>query len=86
MRNLRVVYIALDTIEAAVVTGVLASAGIEGRVRDMTISPYPVSFGPLGEKHILVVEEQAEDARGVLRTALEDGFLRAEGLLVEDNR
>jgi len=86
MSHLRVVYIALDAIEASAVTGVLAAAGIEGRVRDMGISPYPVSFGPLGEKHILVAEEQADEAMSVLRAALEDGFLRAEGILVETGR
>ena len=84
MSNLRVIYIALDTIEASAVIGVLATRGIEGRIRDMTISPYPVSFGPLGEKHILVPEEQAEEGISALRTALEDGFLRVDGILVED--
>jgi len=86
MSDLRVVYIALDAIEASAVTGVLAAVGIEGRVRDMAISPYPVSFGPLGEKHILVPEEQAERANSALRTAQEDGFLRAEGILIEERR
>ena len=86
MGNLRVVYIAFDAIETAAVTGVLAAAGIEARVRDMTISPYPVSLGPLGEKHILVPEEQTEEARAALRSALEDGFLRPEGILLGDGR
>jgi len=86
MSNLRVVYIALDAIEASAVTGVLAGAGIEARVRDMTISPYPVSLGPLGERHILVPEDQTEEARAALRSAIEDGFLRPEGILIEDSR
>jgi len=81
--SLSIVYIALDAIEASAVTGVLSAAGIEGRVRDMTITPYPISFGPLGERHILVPAEHAEEARALLRAALEDGFLRAEGILVE---
>jgi len=86
MSNLRVVYIALDAIEASAVAGVLAAAGIEVRIRDMSISPYPVSLGPLGEKHLLVFEEQVEEARSLLRAALQDGFLRSEGILIEEAR
>ncbi len=52
-------------------------------MRDMTITPYPVTLGPLGERHILVRAEDAEEARALLRAALEDGFLREEGILVE---
>lgn len=78
------VYVALDPIEASAVTGVLAAVGIEGRLRDMTITPYPVTLGPLGERHILVPEDQAEEARALLRTAREDDFLRKDGIIVEE--
>lgn len=69
------VYIALDLIEVGAVTGLLESEGIEARVRDMTIRPYPVSVGPLGEKRIAVAGDQAGRARELLRRAVEDGIL-----------
>lgn len=77
-----VVYVARDPLEVSAVTGLLASAGIEARVRDMTVSPYPVTFGPLGEKHVLVRGEQARHARSVLDRARRDGFLPEHGLVV----
>lgn len=80
---LALVYVALDHIEASAVTGVLASAGIEARVLDMTITPYPVTLGPLGERRILVPSGEAADARALLRAARDDGFLREGGILVE---
>ncbi|MEW6489739.1 MAG: DUF2007 domain-containing protein [Thermodesulfobacteriota bacterium] len=82
--SLTLVYVALDHIEAFAVTGVLASAGIEARVLDMTITPYPVTLGPLGERRILVASEHAAEARDLLRVAREDGFLREGGIVVEE--
>jgi len=76
------VYVALDAVEVAAVTGVLASAGIGARVRDMTVTPYPVSIGPLGEKRIDVPAEQAAEARRLLRLAADDGYLRAGALVM----
>lgn len=84
LSTLALVYVALDDIEASAVTGVLASAGIEARVLDMTITPYPVALGPLGERRILVASDQAADARDLLREAREDGFLRKGGIVVEE--
>jgi hypothetical protein len=69
------VYIALDIIEVSVVTNLLESAGVEPRVRDMTIGVYPVAVGPLGEKRISVPRAQANLARETLLRAVEDGVL-----------
>lgn len=80
---LALVYVALDDIETSAATGVLAAAGVEARVLDMTITPYPVALGPLGERRILVPSDQAAQARALLRTAREDGFLREGGIVVE---
>ncbi len=77
-QDLVVVYIALDVIEATVVTGLLESAGIEPWVRDMTVRPYPVSVGPMGEKRVAVPRTDAERARDLLRRAVEDGVLPRE--------
>lgn len=69
------VYTAFDVIEASVVTGILESAGLEPRVRDLTVTPYPVSVGPLSEKRIAVPRHQAREARSLLEKAIEDGVL-----------
>ena len=69
------VYIALDVIEVSVVTSLLESAGMEPRIRDMTIRSYPVTVGPLGEKRVAVPRLQAGLARETLRRAVEDGVL-----------
>lgn len=79
--DFEVVYIARDPLEAAAVTGLLEAEEIEHRVRDMTISPYPVSFGPLGERHILVPEEHLDNARAILDRARRDGFLPQDGIV-----
>lgn len=69
------VYVTSDAIEATAVTGMLESAGLDARIRDMAITPYPVTIGPLSEKRILVPADQAEEALAILRRAAEDGFL-----------
>jgi hypothetical protein len=78
------VYVALDAIEVSAVTGLLESAGLEVRVRDMTITPYPISIGPLGEKRIFVPRQHAQEARRVLHQAWKDGFLKNEGNIIDD--
>lgn len=77
------VYIALESVEASAVTGLLEDAGLSPRVRDMTITPYPVALGPLGEKRVAVPTPQAPLARELLHHAVEDGFLRAQGIILE---
>ncbi|RMG86033.1 MAG: DUF2007 domain-containing protein [Candidatus Dadabacteria bacterium] len=79
------VYVALDAVEASAVTGLLASAGLEVRVRDMGVTPYPVSIGPLGEKRIEVPADRAEEARRILRQAARDGYLRPGALVQEED-
>ncbi len=76
------VYIALDAVEASAVTNLLQSRGIRALVRDMSISPYPVTFGPLGEKRIAVPADSEDAAREILSRAIGDGYLRAEGIIV----
>lgn len=78
------VYIAQDRVEASAVLALLHGADLDPRLRDMTITPYPVSFGPMGEKRIAVPREQGEEARRLLRQAIEDGYLRRHGIVVEN--
>lgn len=72
------VYLASEPIEAAVVKGILDSAGLDARIRDMTVTPYPVTIGPLSEKRIVVPAGQAQEARAILRRAAEDGILEQD--------
>lgn len=74
-RDMVQVYTTFDVIEASVVTGILEGAGLEPVVRDLTVTPYPVSVGPLSEKRIAVPCSQAEEARSLLERAVEDGVL-----------
>lgn len=69
------VYVARDPVEASAVVAVLGAEGVEAAVRDMGVTPYPVSLGPLGEKRILVAAEDEGVAVAVLRRAVEDGVL-----------
>ncbi|MHB8765476.1 MAG: putative signal transducing protein [Deferrisomatales bacterium] len=80
------VYVALDPVEASAVEGLLAGAGFDVRLRNMAITPYPVSFGPLGEKRVAVPSAEAERAREVLREAVADGFLRPQGIILDPPR
>ncbi len=69
------VYRALNDVEAVTVTALLESAGIQARIRDMTVRPYPVSLGPLAERRIWVPAAQAWWAASVLDAAVSDGVL-----------
>lgn len=72
------VYVASEPIEASVVKGILDSAGLDARIRDMTVTPYPLTIGPLSEKRIVVPAGQAQEAQTILRRAAEDGILEPD--------
>ena len=69
------VFVCHDTITAQAVVGLLETQGIETRVRDLSVSPYPVSIGPLSERHIEVPSEDAQRAAAALDAARRDGIL-----------
>jgi hypothetical protein len=69
------VYTCYDPIAADAVAGMLEAEGIAARVRDLTVSPYPVSIGPLSERRIEVPAKDAERAAAVLAEAKGDGVL-----------
>lgn len=77
------VYVARDPVEAAAAIGLLEAEGIETSLRDMGVSLYPVTVGPLGEKRIAARAEDADEARILLRRAVEDGILPG-GTVKED--
>ena len=72
------VYICYDPIAAHAVVGMLEAEGIAARVRDLTVSPYPVTIGPLSERHVEVPGEEEERAIAVLDEARQDGVLDPE--------
>jgi hypothetical protein len=77
------VFVTSDVIELSVAAGILEAAGLEPRLRDLTVRPYPVSIGPLGEKRIAVPPDQARLARELLGAALADGALTCGSLLAD---
>ncbi|MBI5018383.1 MAG: DUF2007 domain-containing protein [Deltaproteobacteria bacterium] len=79
------VYIALNPVEASAVNGLLEAEEMESRQRDMGVSLYPVTLGPLGETRISVRARDADEARDLLRQAVADGVLPG-GLVTEGPR
>lgn len=67
------VYQAQDEMEAEVVREVLESAGIPVLLTGGASSVYPVSIGPWAGESIAVPESRLEEAREVLRQALQSG-------------
>ena len=61
-----------DETEAKIIKDVLESESIEVVCRSMKISPYPVSFGRLGEVKLLVKNEELGTARNVLKIMSEN--------------
>jgi len=56
-----------DESEAQIIKDVLESENIEVVSRSMKISPYPVSFGRLGEVTLLVKSGELEIAKNILK-------------------
>ena len=73
------VYVTSDLLEAEYIKGLLEEKGIPAFIRDMGMTPYPLNIGPLNEKRILVPAEAAKKAREILRKAIEDQVISANG-------
>jgi len=56
-----------DETEVQIMKDILESENIEVVIRSMKISPYPVSFGRLGEVALLVKNDEIDHARRVLK-------------------
>ncbi|MBI2370766.1 MAG: DUF2007 domain-containing protein [Deltaproteobacteria bacterium] len=76
------VYICYSHLEAERVRALLDEAGIPSGLRDLGMSPYPLQIGEFNQKRVAVLAEQAAEARAVLATAREDGWLSGEGQLL----
>ena len=55
-----------DDIEAHLVKDILESENIQVVIDSMKITPYPVSFGRLGEVRVMVKKEDFDEAKGLL--------------------
>ena len=58
--------ITYDESEARMMKDILEAENIEVVMQSMKITPYPVSFGRLGEVKLLVKEDDVEHAQRVL--------------------
>jgi hypothetical protein len=56
-----------DESEAQIMKDILEAENIEVVLNSMKISPYPVSFGRLGEVKLLVKKDDSDRAKNVLR-------------------
>jgi len=74
------VFITADPVEMQVAVGILEEDGIEGIVRDLHMSSYPMNVGLLGELRLVVAAGMADEARRILLAAVEDGAL-GEGVV-----
>jgi hypothetical protein len=68
-------YFSYNEVETGLIKALLEGEGIPALVRDMHITPYPISIGKFAEKRIAVPEEMVEDAKELIKQAIYDGFL-----------
>ena len=77
--DLKEIYLCYDFMEADLIKGLLKENGIQCVVRDMTITPYPLSIGNFSEKRIAVEEDRALRARKLIEDAINDGYISSDG-------
>ncbi len=76
-------YKTYDSLEADRISDLLAEHGIACVVRDLSISPYPLTIGRFSERRISVDAADAARARDVLEQAIRDGYLSSDGSWME---
>jgi peroxiredoxin len=72
-------YKTYDALEADRIADLLAEHAISCAIRDLSISPYPLTIGRFAERRISVAAEDADRARAVLEQAIRDGYLSSDG-------
>ncbi|MFZ5861502.1 MAG: redoxin domain-containing protein [Nitrospirota bacterium] len=72
-------YKTYDPLEADRIADLLAEHDVPCVVRDLTISPYPMTIGGFGERRISVTDQDVARARSVLEEAIRDGYLSPDG-------
>lgn len=81
--NFKEIYFTYSDIESELIRGLLEDHDIYCIVRDMRITPYPVSIGEQSEKRIAVEEDRVEEAKELIRWAIKDGYISREGRFKE---
>ncbi len=77
--GLEEVYLSYDAMEADLIKGLLEDNDIPCFIRDMTITPYPMSIGRFAEKRVSVDKDDVEKAVQLIRDAISDGYISSEG-------
>jgi peroxiredoxin len=72
-------YKTYDPLEADRIADLLAEHDIVCVIRDLTISPYPMTIGRFGERRIGVAEGDVIRAREIIDEAIQDGYLSSDG-------
>ncbi len=66
MSEWTVLLLTYDDIEASLVKGILEAENIQVIINSMKITPYPVSFGRLGEIRLMVKKDELSLAKEIL--------------------
>ncbi|MEE8448448.1 MAG: DUF2007 domain-containing protein [Thermodesulfobacteriota bacterium] len=82
--NYREIYICFNQIEADVVKNMLKDNEIPCMLRDMRMSPYPLTVGKFSEIRIAVDDHYIRKALKIIRQAQADGYLSEEGEFKDD--
>ncbi len=69
------IYLSYNEIEAELIKELLENEGIQTILRDIHITPYPISIGRFSEKRIAVPVDRVEKAKILIEQAIVDGFL-----------
>jgi peroxiredoxin len=77
-------YKTYDPLEADRISDLLAEEGISCAIRDLSMSPYPLTIGRFGERRISVAADDVARARAVLEQAIRDGYLSSDGSWMDD--
>jgi len=76
-------YFSYDEIETTLIANLLEESGISCIIRDMRITPYPLTIGVFTERRVAVEEDRVEEARIIIRDAIRDGFISGTGRFKE---
>jgi thiol-disulfide isomerase/thioredoxin len=76
-------YKSYDPLEADRIADLLADHGIGCAIRDLTMSPYPMTVGRFGERRISVAAQDLGRAREILEDAIQDGYVSRDGAWIE---
>ena len=69
------IYLSYNEIEADLIKELFENEGISIILRDLHITPYPISIGRFAEKRIAVPVDKVHKAKELIEQAIADGFL-----------